>query len=592
MIVGDDVEKIDEEIVDRYPYPLVATYDRAFFQAPDPAEAHEYLLDLFEVTLKYFTTIAVAQYFHDHAREPKINRDLLDLQRPSLGHWHGWLRDILALYRREGRTLVIPELDAFYRKKHDGAILNASKNLSRLMATMGYGAPIGDPSGVSTEQFVELLVGYRNRLAHGARSSTHDRAAVADLLLPALRQLYSQMGVIAEYRLVYIRSVTLEFDQEGPHRYRHVVTYLTGQTPRAAPNPTLLEEAYPDKQLYVLDRTSEFRPLLSLHPFFIFAHCVSCNREQTFVLNMSDANSQDYLGYQCTHHFSPTEYLDYMHHLLEELGVAPVDAPAFVPAGNGRTNAPVVPIEPPPPPPPPPQEGSERELPPAQGLPPRPSRRRRNGILAGAGAAAALAVIVLIILLSRGPGPITGPIGGGSTPTPSGSTHPATPAPQIDLSSVVASPGDDPGAGGSASPQDATANRDLSGSNGLICTPAHVPNAAYPAAKSLYATSSYHVFSVVAQYAPGDAQAYMAALATSIQQCGLGQSVPRVGDQNKGIVYGPTQPGAGNSYGAVMFVRSGNLVAYVMGTATQFSSLPDVTTIATAVASRMAQVQP
>src|ERR1700736_2077635 len=84
----------------------------------------------------------------------------------------------------------------------------------------------------------------------------------------------------------------------------------------------------------------------------------------------------------------------------------------------------------------------------------------------------------------------------------------------------------------------------------------------------------------------------MAALATSIQQCGLGQSVPRVGDQNKGIVYGPTQPGSGNAYGAVMFVRSGNLVAYVMGTATQLSSLPDVTTIATAVASRMAQPEP
>ena len=590
-MVGDDIERIDEEIVDRYPYPLVATYDRAFFQAPDPAEAHEYLLDLFEVTLKYFTTIAVAQYFHDHARDPKINRDLLEMQRPSLGHWHGWLRDILALYRREGRTLAIPELDAFYRKKHDGAILNASQNLSRLMATMGYGAPIGDPSGVTTQQFFELLVGYRNRLAHGARPSTHDRASVADLLLPALRQLYSQMGVIAEYRLVYIRSVTLDFEQEGKHRYRHVVTYLTGQTPRAAPNPTLLDEPFPDKQLYVLNRTSEFRPLLSLHPFFIFAHCVSCNREQTFVLNMSDANSQDYLGYQCTHHFSPTEYLDYMHRLLDELGVAPVAAAALMTAGNGRATTQVEPSGPPPPPPPP-WEGAEPDAPPGPLPPPPRSRRGRIGVLAGAGAAAVAALIVLVILLSRGPTPHTPPGGGSSSPIPSGSTHPATPAPQIDLSTVVASPGDDPGAGGSASPQDATANRDLSGSNGLICTPAHVPNAAYPAAKSLYATGSYHVFSVVAQYAPGDAQAYMAALATSIQQCGLGQSVPRVGDQNKGIVYGPTQPGSGNAYGAVMFVRSGNLVAYVMGTATQLSSLPDVTTIATAVASRMAQAQP
>jgi hypothetical protein len=315
------------------------------------------------------------------------------------------------------------------------------------------------------------------------------------------------------------------------------------------------------------------------------------------VLNMSDANSQDYLGYQCTHHFSPTEYLDYMHRLLEELGVAPVAAAALVTAGNGRATVPVAPAgplaptEPPPPPPPPPWEGSEPEEPPAPAPPPPPSRRRRFGVLAGAGAAAAAAVIVLIILLSRGPSVITRPSGGGSTPTPSGSAHPATPPAQLDLSSVVASSADDPSAAGNASPEDATANRDLSGTNGLICTPTHVPNSVYTAAKSRYATSTYHVFSVVAQYAPGDAQAYMTALTASIQQCGLGQSVQRVGDDNRGIVYGPTQPGSGNTYGAVMFVRSGNLVGYVSGVASQYSSLPDVTQIATAMAARMAQVQ-
>jgi len=40
-----------------------------------------------------------------------------------------------------------------------------------------------------------------------------------------------------------------------------------------------------------------------------------------------------------------------------------------------------------------------------------------------------------------------------------------------------------------------------------------------------------------------------------------------------------------------MFVRSGNLVGYVSGIASQYSSLPDVTTIASAMAARMAQVQ-
>jgi hypothetical protein len=324
----DGTDGIDDDVVRRYPYPLAATYSRAYFQAADLSDMHEYLMDLFEATLKYCAAIVMAQYFQDRLRDPRISRDLLELQRPSLGHWQGWLRDILALYRRENRTLAVPELAAFYRQKHTGSVLEAAQGLQRVIVAMGDQAPAVGSGGITSQQFFELLGEYRNRLAHGARPNPRDREHVAELLGPAMRELYKAMEFLAEYRLVHIREVTLEFDAQQQQRYRYVVTRLTGELPRIATVRNLIDQAFPSKLVYLLDPKADFRPLLGLHPIVVLGYCESCNREQTFMLNMSDADHLDYIAYQCTHHFSPTEYTDYMRDLLNELQLAAGGAPA------------------------------------------------------------------------------------------------------------------------------------------------------------------------------------------------------------------------------------------------------------------------
>src|SRR5580765_920467 len=110
MVDQLDVEQLDNQIRGNYPYPLAATYHRAYYGSPDLDEIHEYLLDLFEVTLKYLAAIMMSQYFAEQVNDPRTNKTLLALERPSLGHWQGWLRDILALYRRQRRPLRLPEL--------------------------------------------------------------------------------------------------------------------------------------------------------------------------------------------------------------------------------------------------------------------------------------------------------------------------------------------------------------------------------------------------------------------------------------------------------------------------------------------------
>ncbi len=320
-----DTQQLEEEIKRRYPYPLAATFHRAYGSAGDDDESHDYLLDLFEVALKYCASIALSQYFTDAHSDPKISRDLLALQRPSLGHWQGWLRDILSFYRREGRQLLIPELDAFYTYRDTGPLLHAYSSLRKLMVDrMQYGG--GRNLGVATPRdFFELVGDYRNRLAHGARPSRPDRERVAHIMAPAVLHLLGMMRPLADYPLVYVSDVRL-WPGSTPQKpyYNHHYTNLTGDRHYTSRQPKRIDHiaAYP-KQLYLLAKEDDFQPILSLHPFFIFRHCESCNQEQAFVLNESRERTLDYVSYQCTHHFSPTEYLDYMQSLIGNLTVTP-----------------------------------------------------------------------------------------------------------------------------------------------------------------------------------------------------------------------------------------------------------------------------
>ena len=82
-----EAERLESTIRTRYPYPLAATFIRAYYQAPEPVLALDYLMNLYEVALKYLTSILLAQYFHDQLDDARINQSLLALQRPSLGHY-------------------------------------------------------------------------------------------------------------------------------------------------------------------------------------------------------------------------------------------------------------------------------------------------------------------------------------------------------------------------------------------------------------------------------------------------------------------------------------------------------------------------
>lgn len=332
-----DGDRLGENVRSLFPYPLAATYHRAFYSTNDMDEMHELLLDLFELVVKYCAALVVSQYLDEKLDDPRLDASLLQLQRPSLGHWQSWLRDGLSLYARSNLPLRVPELATFYLQKDRATLLQAYKDL---WALPQFGRETKGPSSVTPREFFEALGTYRNRLAHGVRPSRYDREQAARILKAALLDIFGKLSFLAEYRLIYIGEIKVVFEAGRP-RYTHQFTSLMGDNP-AVGRPQTLDTALPDGKVYLLDKTSDFTPCLTFHPLLIYQYCSNCSKEQVFLLNAGQDGATDYLGYPCTHHFHPDQYFSDVREILHSLrGKGGLDVPA-----NPPLAAPCVPEEP------------------------------------------------------------------------------------------------------------------------------------------------------------------------------------------------------------------------------------------------------
>ena len=248
MINPTDTDRIDADIRARYPYPLAATFYRAFYDAPDLATIHEYLLDLFEVTLKYCAAIALAQYVATGSTTRQSTGACRTCNGPAWATGRAGCATSCASTSSSGGTLLVPELAAFYTAKNTTEIVPRRLPALRELMSRADGLPgrRGNPSSVTTQQFFELLGAYRNKLAHGARLNSYTKERVANILMPAMRELFVLLAPLADYRLVYISEVKLAVGpvRRGPRHFDHVFTYLVGDRPRVSRVPkTLSEEA-------------------------------------------------------------------------------------------------------------------------------------------------------------------------------------------------------------------------------------------------------------------------------------------------------------------------------------------------------------
>ncbi len=312
--------KIDAKILGEYPYPIARSYYRAYKQTRDETQIHDYMMDLYEVLVKYLAVIVMSQYASEGGGDQTITDSLQALERPSLGNWVGWMRDIINYYGKQKKPLVMSELSTALNEKYreGSAMLKGYNELKSIVFSQMNRGDSKQVQVVTTREFLELLLQYRNGTSHGAKLSGYEREKVVNVLSPAMEEMLDHMAFLSHYRLVWVNSVQRAGGRT--RQYEHYVTDLTGNYPSQVREPYIManDEAIPE-QLYINAADQEYSPALNLHPLLIYYNCPKCNTEQTFVLNEGNDTKLSYLSYQCQHQFSPSTYMDDLKAMRESM---------------------------------------------------------------------------------------------------------------------------------------------------------------------------------------------------------------------------------------------------------------------------------
>ncbi len=281
---------IKAEILYQYPFPIALTYHNAD-NAREAVGAHDQRLKLFEVTLKFLSSIAISQYLNDDLEDRRVKQALRGLFRPSLGQWNGFLREVLSAYQRTNRRskMLIPELyDGYNKKRRDRPAMAKAYNM---IINYVQNRTDSASTSLSVRQFCDALINYRNKtIGHGAINRYHCEQ-MNEPLFAALEEMLGQLTFLQEYRLVYVEDVRV---RRG--NYTHELVSFMGSTP-----PSRLKEAYVtakrdeyrvEEQLYLCKR-GENVPMLSLHPLVI------AWQNDVLFLNESERDRDiEYLSYQ------------------------------------------------------------------------------------------------------------------------------------------------------------------------------------------------------------------------------------------------------------------------------------------------------
>ena len=324
---------IKYEILYQYPFPIAVTYLNAD-NAREAVGAHDQRIRLFEVTLKFLASIAIAQYLSDRLDDARVKQVLRGLVRPSLGQWNGFLREILSAYERANRIqdMFISEMfDAYNQKERNRPAMIRAYNEVRNFVENRTDSGV---TSLSVRQFFDKLIEYRNKtVGHGVTTRYHCERMNGPLF-DALEEMLGQLTFLREYRLVYIDDVRV---RRG--NYAHEMMSFMGSTP-----PSRMKEAYitddpeeykVEEQLYLCSRGANV-PVLSLHPLVIAL------REDVLFLNESERERGiEYLSYQRGQIKKPDRLLEDFKEILGFVMGEDVTEPSFERMREQATSAPV-----------------------------------------------------------------------------------------------------------------------------------------------------------------------------------------------------------------------------------------------------------
>jgi hypothetical protein len=293
----------DDAIIVSYPLPLARAWQRALIAATRPSFHHRQLLVAAETLTQYLGAVAIAAYeqyqSEGGAPNPTLNRSLRNLRRPTFGQWLGWVREALAAV--PGGADLLPGLPAAYETaERESMLMLGYEGLRALMVVqLGYTGEYGPREAVSPRLMLELINAYQLRLVTHPPppDSNFDEMAVVSVIAPALRLLYSRLGMIAGYPLLGLVQ---------PAGQAAEVLRLQGLDP-AASTVELDAEADPPGSLLLAN--PEELPMLVLDPWLIYGECPECGIVQVAAFAGQDGDTRHYHGLECEHSWTQSQDL-------------------------------------------------------------------------------------------------------------------------------------------------------------------------------------------------------------------------------------------------------------------------------------------
>jgi serine/threonine protein kinase/predicted Zn-dependent protease len=293
----------DRKILDVYPLPLARGY-RRYLNAAQGRERHDAAYYLFEIYLKYVSSVAIAWYLRGEARDHRVNAALKGLARPSLGEWLRFLR----------------ECARFLTEPPSGAEASPGRGVDPALAAMagllgGRGAApwaaclelhnglrsfrTGEPSAqraLTLEGLLGEIVAYRNRvIGHGAPLGDEHYRKLAPLLAAGFVELLQHSGFLLTRPLVAFDSVQVE---AGARVECGVVEHMGGQPVRRE-KPLVLPYGKPAPRKEALYLLGEEGDMLSIDPLLV------ARREDVYFLNEAEG-TPEYISYSTGERWRPS----------------------------------------------------------------------------------------------------------------------------------------------------------------------------------------------------------------------------------------------------------------------------------------------
>jgi CheY-like chemotaxis protein len=243
--------------LDRQPLPSLLAYTaRTIDESDNSLSKLSAMKDFLETTMKYLSSILVADAFHRSTRKV-LKRQINRRSGYTFGAWLGWLQNLLAQEKIGNINDFVPEI------------------------WQALSEPLSNDD--TPLKFLNSFKDIRNeQLGHGfVNEEVYYKKLVEEWINP-FTEFRERLHFCTRYPLIAVEK--MDFDESDPNKFRYRVRTLMGLDLRPATKELTTKSKLKKNNVYLSDSFGKF---LSLHPFVSFELCPKCDSCRVFMMDIT-----------------------------------------------------------------------------------------------------------------------------------------------------------------------------------------------------------------------------------------------------------------------------------------------------------------